>query len=124
MTEAMAEDSEVVTRAPRVVDLGARFTPAARERIDAYRQSFVSFEPVLGLLYSDVDDEPSWSLAALGQATVDELVAMYSSFGAVVCYDIDGISVVVPQLAHIELLDSGTLDFVGDRLHRSPPEKS
>lgn len=123
MSEVTRADSDVVTKAPRVVDLGARFTPAARERIDAYRQSFVSFEPVLGLLYSNVSGEPSWSLAALGQATVDELVSMYSSFGAVVCYDIDGVPVVVPQLAHIELLDSGTLDFVGDRLHRTPPAK-
>lgn len=120
----MTEDADVVERAPRVVDLGARFTPAARERITAYQNSFVSFEPVLGLLYSEVGGQPSWSLAALGQTTVDELIRMYSSFGAVVCYDIDGIAVVVPQLAHIDLLDSGTLDFVGDRLQRTPPDAS
>ena len=119
----MTEEVELVAQPPRVVDLGARFTPAARERITAYRQSFVSFEPVLGLLYSNADGTPSWSLAALSQTTVDELTSMYSSFGAVVHYDIDGVSVVVPQLAHIELLDSGMLDFVGDRLTRRPPDE-
>ncbi len=120
----MEADSEVVERQPRVVDLGAKFTPAARERIEKYLLSFVSFEPILGLLYSNLDEQPSWSLVALGQATVDELVKMYGSFGAVVCYDIDGVAIVVPQLAHIELLDSGTLDFSGDRLLRRPPEGS
>lgn len=120
----MTEEVDVIEKQPRVVDLGARFAPAARERVTEYLHSFVSFEPVLGLLYSDVGCQPSWSLAALGKGTVDELVAMYSSFGAVVCYEIDGISVVVPQLAHIEMLDSGTLDFVGDRLQRIPPGDS
>jgi len=119
-----ANDTEVVERQPRVVDLGAKFAPAARQRIEAYLSSFVSFEPHLGFLYSDIDGQPSWSLAALGKATVDELVTMYSSFGAVVCYDIDGIDVVVPQLAHIDMLDSGTLDFVGERLQRQPPGES
>lgn len=114
----MTADAEMTERQPRVVDLGARFTPEARERIDTYRRSFVSFEPRLGLLYSDAGDEPSWSLAAFGEETVRELVDMYGSFGAVVCYDIDGVDVIVPQLAHIELLDSGTLHFVGDRIHR------
>ena len=120
----MTEVADVVEKQPRVVDLGASFAPAARERINGYLQSFVSFEPQLGLLYSDAGGQPSWSLAALGKTTVDELVTMYSKFGAVVCYDIDGINVVVPQLAHIELLDSGTLDFVGDRLQRIPPDAS
>lgn len=108
----------------RVVDLGARFTPAAKERIDHYLASFVSFEPVLGLLYSDTAGPGSWSIAAFGQQTVDELIKMYSSFGAIVCYDIDGIRAIVPQLAHIDELDSGTLDFVGDRLVRCVPDQS
>jgi hypothetical protein len=120
----MVAESEAVERQPRVVDLGARFTPAARERIENYLHSFVSFDPTLGLLYSDLEEPPSWSLVALGQTTVDELVKMYGSFGAVVCYDIDGVAVVVPQLAHIELLDSGSLDFSGDRLFRRPPDGS
>ncbi len=113
----MASKSEVIAPQPRVVDLGAKFSPAARERVESYLRSFVSFEPMLGLLYSDIENPPSWSLVALGKSTVDELVKLYGSFGAVVCYDIDGISVIVPQMAHIEQLDSGTLDFVGDRLH-------
>lgn len=114
----MTSASDVVEPQPRVVDLGAKFAPAARQRIESYLQSFVSFEPTLGLLYSDVVDPPSWSMAALGKATVDELIKMYSGFGAVVCYNIDGLSVVVPQLGHIDQLDSGQLDFVGDRLQR------
>lgn len=120
----MMANSDVVEPQPRVVDLGARFAPAARERIDTYLKSFVSYEPVLGLLYSDAEEPPSWSLIALGRKTVDELIKMYGGFGAVVCYDIDGVAVIVPQLAHIEQLDSGTLDFVGDRLHRRPPQNS
>ncbi len=120
----MAANSDVVEPQPRVVDLGASFAPAARERIDAYLQSFVSFEPVLGLLYSDAGASPSWSLIAFARTTVNELVKMYSGFGAVVCYDIDGVAVIVPQIAHIEQLDSGTLDFVGDRLQRTPPANS
>lgn len=114
----MAAETEISERQPRVVDLGARFTPEARERIEAFRRSFVSFEPRLGLLYSNVGDEPSWSLTAFGEQTVRELMNMYGSFGAVVCYDIDGVDVIVPQLAHIELLDSGTLEFQGDRICR------
>ena len=116
----MASNSEVIEPQPRVVDLGAKFSPAARERIESYLRSFVSFEPTLGLLYSDISKPASWSLVALGKTTVDELVKLYGSFGAVVCYDIDGISVIIPQMAHIEQLDSGTLDFVGDRLQSSP----
>ena len=120
----MTADTDITERQPRVVDLGARFTPEARERIETYRRSFVSFEPRLGLLYSDAGDQPSWSLAAFGEETVRELVDMYGSFGAVVCYDIDGVDMIVPQLAHIELLDSGTLEFVGDRIHRRGPDEN
>jgi hypothetical protein len=120
----MAEVAELTDQQPRVVDLGARFSPAARQRIADYIDSFVSFEPVLGLLYSDVSGQGSWSLAALGQETVDEMVKLYSGFGAVVCYEIDGVRVVVPQLAHIEQLDTGLLEFVGDRLCRRPPDES
>ncbi len=117
-----ANREDVVERQPRVVDLGARFTPAAREHIAAYLESFVSFEPILGLLYSDVGGSGSWSLAALGKATVDDMSSMYSRFGAVIWYDIDGVRVVVPQLAHIDTLDSGTLDLVDGRIVRRDPQ--
>ena len=63
----MAANSDVVEPQPRVVDLGASFAPAARARVDEYLRSFVSFEPVLGLLYSDIDEPPSWSLVALAK---------------------------------------------------------
>lgn len=120
----MSATDVVSTPQARVVDLGGRFTPAARARITDYMQSFVSFEPVLGLLYSDVSGQGSWSIAALGQQTVDELIKMYGGFGAVVCYDIDGMRAVIPQLAHIDELDSGMLDFVGNRLVRCVPNES
>jgi hypothetical protein len=119
---ANAEEATEVTL--RVVDLAGHFSPAAHEHIKKYAQSFVSFEPVLGLLYSNVEGRGSWSLAAFGQATVDEMVRMYSKFGAVVCYQIDGIRFIVPQLAHIEELDSGMFDFVGERLYRRIPDAS
>jgi hypothetical protein len=108
----------------RVVELGGRFAPQARERIQQYLQSFVSFEPVLGLLYSDVSGQGSWSMAAFAQQTVDELTKMYGSFGAAVCYNIDGLQAVIPQVAHIDELDSGVLDFAGNRLVRVPPAQS
>jgi len=108
----------------RTVELGGRFTPAAREHILQYLQSFASFEPSLGLLYSNVSGSGSWSVAAFGQQTVDELIKMYSRFGSAVCYDIDGLSAVVPQVAHIDELDSGILDFHGNRLIRLPPDDS
>jgi hypothetical protein len=43
-------------------------------------------------------------------------VKMYAGFGGIVCYDLDGIRVVVPQLAHIAELESGELEFSGDRI--------
>ena len=118
MTDAQAKTPVQV----RVVDLGGRFAPAARERINQYLQSFVSFEPTLGLLYSDVSGEGSWSIAAFGRETVDELVKMYGSFGAAVCYNIDGFRAIVPQVAHIDELDSGVFGFDGNRLTRILPE--
>ena len=120
----MALNQDTQATNVRVVDLAARFTPAAHERIQAYLDSFVSFEPLLALLYSDASGEGSWSLAAFSQATVDEMVKMYGGFGAVVCYDIDGVRAVVPQLEHIEQLDSGVLDFRDDRLCRTAPDAS
>jgi hypothetical protein len=112
------DSGDAVQRAPRTESLGARFTAAAREHIEHYLHSFVSFEPVGGLLYSTANGEGSWSVAAFGQATVDELVEMYGRFGAVVYYDIDGILLVIPQLAHIEQLDSGVLDIADGRIVR------
>lgn len=108
----------------RVAELGGRFTPEARKRIEDYLHSFVSFEPTLGLLYSAASGSGSWSLTAYSQSMVEELARMYGKFGAVVCYDLDNIRVVVPQLAHIDELDGGTLDFIGDRLRRRVPDAS
>lgn len=120
----MAEAELAAPAQVRVVELGGRFAPQARERIQQYLQSFVSFEPVLGLLYSDVAGQGSWSIAAFGQQTVDELTRMYGSFGAAVCYKIDGLQAVIPQVAHIDELDSGVLDFSGNRLICMPPDQS
>jgi hypothetical protein len=108
----------------RTVRLDTKFTPEARERIVKFMQSFVSFKPVLGLLYGDVPADGaakgSWSIAALGQQTVDDLIDMYAGFGAVICYDIDDIQVVVPQIGHINELEAGVLEFSGDRLRLIP----
>jgi hypothetical protein len=108
----------------RTVRLDTKFTPEARERIVKFMQSFVSFKPVLGLLYGDVPADGAakgtWSIAALGQQTVDDLIDMYAGFGAVICYDIDDIQVVVPQIGHINELEAGVLEFSGDRLRLIP----
>jgi hypothetical protein len=103
-----------------VAPLGARFSRQGRERISEFLRSFVSFEATLGLLYGttslDESGQGSWSMTAYGPQTVDDLVKMYAGFGAIVCYDLDGIRVVVPQLAHIAELESGELEFSGDRI--------
>ena len=103
-----------------VAALGATLSPEARDRIIKFLNSFVSFEPTLGLLYGaesqDGSGKGSWSITAFGSQTVAEMVEMYSGFGSVVCYDLDGIHVVIPQLAHIGELESGVLEFVEDRI--------
>ena len=116
----MTRELEQAEKTVRVFQLETRFTPEARARIESFLQSFVSFEPVLGLLYGDLPADGSgkgtWSIAALGRQTVDDMIEMYARFGAVICYDIDGIQVVVPQIGHINELEAGVLDFAGDRL--------
>lgn len=109
---------EVVVPEPEIGRLGGHFSHAARERIDAYLASFVSFEPTLALLYGDSGgtESGSWSMQAVSSDIVDELAHSYSGFGAVVCYELDGVRVLVPQLAHIEELDKCVLEFSGDRL--------
>ena len=104
----------------QVAHLNGCFTPAAKDRITEYLSAFQSFEPTLGLLYGDllgvVAGHPSWSIAAFDPQTVDGMVEMYGSFGAVVCYELDGFKVLVPQMAHIGKLDDCELAFKGNRL--------
>jgi hypothetical protein len=103
-----------------VAALGATFSPEARARIIDFLNSFVSFKPALGLLYGAVSQDGSgkgsWSITAFGPQTVAEMVEMYAGFGSVVRYELDGITVVIPQLAHIGELESGILEFVKDRI--------
>jgi hypothetical protein len=116
----MAEpgNSKIVVPEPGTGQLGGHFSPAARDRIDVFLKSFISFEPTLALLYSNTGGRGpgSWSMQAVSSDIVDELAHLYSGFGTVVCYELDGIRVLVPQLAHIEELDKGMLEFSGDRL--------
>ena len=119
------EEQEVVTRRPQVAPLNARLTPAAKQRIEQFLADFHSFEPNLALLYGDIDGKvggrPSWSITAYGERTADDMIEMYASFGAVVCYELDGLKVLIPQMSHIGELDGCTLDFVGDCLSSTPP---
>ncbi len=114
----MTKHAEESGKAVRMVQLDTRFTPEARERVLQFLRSFVSFEPVLGLLYGNAssDGPGTWSLTALGRQTVDDMIEMYSGFGAVICYDIDGIQTVIPQIGHINELEAVVLEFCGDRL--------
>ena len=90
MTQEIEQPEKVI----RTVRLETRFTPEARERIVKFMQSFVSFKPVLGLLYGDVPADGAakgtWSIAALGQQTVDDLIDMYAGeadqIGALAAY--------------------------------------
>lgn len=121
-------DSDEVSSPVKPVLLGARLSPAARQQIVEFLQSFESFEPTLGLLYGGLEPDGSvagsWSLTAYGPETVTDLIQMYAGFSAVVCYELEGIKVVVPQLAHIGELKSGQLEFVAGRLSPIPPKES
>jgi hypothetical protein len=122
----MIEPDGETTR-PAAVKLDAQFSAAAKQRIEKFLQSFVSFKPTLGLLYGEVpvDGGPgSWSIAAFDPLIVADTVAMYTDFGATVCYEIDGITAFIPQLAHISELEGRELSFSGDRLRPVPPSES
>ena len=124
----MPEEFDDSSKNVEVAPLGAKFSPPARARITGYLESFESFRPTLGLLYGaispDGSGKGSWSVAALDSNTVAELVKMYAGFGSVVCYELDGIRVVIPQLAHIAELESGVLEFVGDRIRPVSAEET
>ena len=117
MTAEITDENRVV---PQAASLQGKFAPSAKERIAAFLANVHVFEPTLGLLYGDTEGVvagcPSWSLIAYPPEIVSEMMDMYASFGAVVAYEMDDFRVVVPQMSHIALLDSGTFDFVGDRL--------
>lgn len=119
------EEQDVIKKPPQVAPLKGKFTPAAKQRIEEFLASFHSFEPTLAFLYGDMDGKvagrPSWSIAAFGERTADDMIEKYASFGAVVCYELDGLRVLVPQMSRLSELDGGTLDFVGNRLCAAPP---
>ena len=121
----MTEKADFLRRI-EYVQLDTRFTDQARDRINEFLGSFESFEPTLGLLYGDVQAESkgSWSMVAYGRQTVDDIVEMYAAFGSVVCYDLDGIHAVIPQIAHIDELETAELEYVGGRLRPLPPQAS
>jgi len=105
--------------------LKSTFSRSTKQRISKFLESFTSFEPTLGLLYGDLEGKvagkPSWSITALGPRTVDDMVELYGSFGAVVCYEMDGFRVMVPQTAHLAELDGGVLEFRDNRLVATAP---
>ena len=103
---------------PEVGQLAGRFSPQARRRVQDYLASFRSFDPVLVLLYGNSNGtEPgTWSMQAISTDMLCEMSRMYASFGGIVCYELDGVRVVVPQLAHIAELNRGVLSFSGNRL--------
>ena len=123
---AGAQATEIFTPPPRTGDLQGRFTPAARERIEAYLAGFRSFEPCLVLLYGNDNGAAagSWSLQAISRDMRDDMARMYTGFGSIVCYDLDGLRVTVPQLAHIAELNRGVLSFRGNRLVATMAEPS
>jgi hypothetical protein len=108
--------------------LKGTFAPSTKQRITKFLESFSSFEPTLGLLYGDLEGKvagkASWSITALGPRTVDDMIELYGSFGALVCYELDGFRVVVPQTAHIAELDGGVFEFKSTRLLPVPPSSA
>ena len=100
--------------------LGGMFSIAAREHVDSCLGAIHSYEPTLGLLYG-VDSglaggAGSWSVMALADENVAELAEMYARFGAEVCYELDGMKVIVAQIGHLKELDSGVLELRDNRL--------
>jgi len=116
----MNDHAEASITHVEIAPLGVVFSPQTRERVNKFLQSFESFEPTLGLLYGDIkpdgSGQGSWSLVAYGPQTVNEMTEMYAGFGSIVCFDLDGLDVVIPQIARIGELESGVLEFVDDRL--------
>ena len=109
------------------IELNTHFAAAARQRIDQFLKSFVSFEPSLVLLYGDLSpkgDNGSWSISAYGSQTVADMATMYSGFGGKIYYEIDGIPVLIPQIRRVNELDSVELDFVADRLRPTPSSQA
>ena len=108
--------------------LKGTFAPSTKQRISKFLQSFSSFEPTLALLYGDLEGKvagkASWSITALGPRTVEDMIELYGSFGAVVCYELDGFRVLVPQTAHIAELDGGVLEFKATRLLLATPSSA
>ncbi|MGI9290359.1 MAG: hypothetical protein ACR2QG_03670 [Gammaproteobacteria bacterium] len=108
------------TSTPEIGSLNGKFTPAAKTRINEYQSSFETFEPTLGLLYGDIEGvvtgKPSWSLAAFDSRSANDTIEMYSSFGAVVLYELDGFTFLIPQISHIKELNSRKIEFVNNRL--------
>ena len=45
-----------------------------------------------------------------------ELAEMFASFGAEVCYELDGLPVIVSQIGHLDQLDAGVLELRDNRL--------
>ena len=120
----MSDQDEASITHVEIAPLDVTFSPAARERVNQFLQSFESFQPTLGLLYGDLSPggsgKGSWSLVAYGPETVNEMIEMYAGFGTIVCFDLDGIDVVIPQIARVAELESGVLEFAGDRLVTVP----
>jgi hypothetical protein len=105
--------------------LGARFSKAAREHVENCLGAISGYAPTLGLLYG-VDPNlaggaGSWSAVALADETVADLTTTYGKFGARVCYELDGLPVVIAQIGHLKQLDSGVLELRDNRLW---PEQS
>lgn len=115
----MVDEKSVETKA-QTGSLKGTFAPAAKQRVADFLESFETFEPTLGLLYGDIAGDvaggPSWSMTALDPRTVADTIELYASFEAVVCYELDGFQVLIPQLSHTEELNAGALDFIDNRI--------
>ena len=100
--------------------LGAQYESDARQQVETFLNGITMYTPTLGLLYGispdDSNSEGSWSLIAYGDKNVAELTATYERFGAAVCFDLDGIPTVIPQIGHARKLQSGVLEFKNNRL--------
>jgi len=109
---------EITTDALESLD--STLVSSARQTIQQFLDSFVSFEPTLGLLFGEVspsdDASGSWSLCAYDSQTAGELIESYERFGASVCFDLDGFRVLIPQLARVPLLRGVELDLVENRI--------
>jgi hypothetical protein len=102
----------------RPVRLGVRLSEAARKHLLRHLQAYETIQPFLGLLGSGGHGARAerWSLVAYSTEQVRTMEAEYLAFGAQLIFDLDGISVALPQLHLRRQLEGKAFDIIDGEL--------